>query len=446
MSEFLEMATRIAGWARDGEQVEAAVIRSRTTQIKAYEGEVESLSQADVEGVGIRVIRDRRQGFAYAGSLDPDVVDETLAEARDNLDFTTQDEFVGLAEPDGVEPADIDVWSTELSDLAVERKVELALEMEARARSIDPRVVAVPLASYSDSTSEFAIATSTGIAVYDRRAGGGISAFVIATDGTDRQTGNGFAVGRSLAELDVEAAARDAAERATRLLGATQPASRRLTVVLDPFVTAQILMVISPTLSGDAVLKGRSFFADRVGDEVASSIVTLVDDPTDPEAYMATKYDGEGLAARRLPFIENGVLRGFAHTAYTARRAGTRSTGSAVRGVKTLPAPGCTAMALTPGDLDQDAMLAMVGDGLLVQDVTGLHSGVDPVSGDVSVGATGLIIRDGKPAEPVREITIASTMQRMLQDVVAVGSDVTRLPMPATGVSVAIRDVTMSGA
>ena len=444
--EFLDIAKKVAGWAGDGEQVEACVMRSRSTQIRAYQGGVESLSQADTEGVGIRVVKGRREGFAYAGSLDPTVVEETLGEARDNAEFTTADEFVGLAEPDGVAPADLDLWSTELAELPVDRKVEMALELEARAKSIDPRIVAVPMASYSDGSVEAAIATSTGIAVSYRRAVGGVSVFVLASDGKDQQSGGGFSVGRLLADLDIDVAARDAGDRATRLLGATQPGSMRLTVVLDPMVTAQFLMVISPTLSGDAVLKGRSFFANRLGETVAAPSVTLVDDPTDPDAYGAAPFDGEGLATRRLPFIEGGVLQGFAHSSYSARRAGAKPTGSAVRGIKSLPMPGCTALALNPGTHDQAAIMREVGDGLLVQDVSGLHSGVDPVSGDFSVGATGVRFRNGEPAEPVREITIASTIQRMFQDIAFIGSDVTRLPMPATGLSLAIRDVSMSGA
>lgn len=445
MSEFLEIAQKVAGWARDGEQIEACVMRSRSTQIRAYQGDVESLSQADVEGVGIRVVKNQREGFAYSGSLDPEVIAETLTEARDNVEFTTADEFVGLAEPDGVAPADLDLWSTELAELPVDRKVEMALALEGRARAIDGRIIAVPMASYSDGSVEVAIATSTGIASSYRRANGGVSVYVLASDGKDTQSGGGFSVGRLLADLDIGEAANDAAQRATRLLGATQPASGRLTVVLDPMVTAQFLMVISPTLSADAVLKGRSFFANRVGETVAATSVTLVDDPTDPDAYTASRFDGEGLATRRLPFINGGVLQGFAHTAYTARRSGAKPTGSAVRGIKSLPMPGCSALALLPGELDQAGIMAAVGTGLLVQDVSGLHSGVDPVSGDFSVGATGVLFRDGQPAEPVREITIASTIQRMFQDVAFIGSDVTRLPLPATGITLAIDDVTMSG-
>jgi PmbA protein len=231
------------------------------------------------------------------------------------------------------------------------------------------------------------------------------------------------------------------------LLGATKPPSRRVTVVLDPFVTAQFLGVISSTVDGESVVKGRSLFRDRLGEQVAADIVTLVDDPTNPLAYTATELDGEGLAARRNVLIDGGTLRQFVHSSYSARRAGTTSTGNAIRGgYAGTPGVGCLALQLQPGTRPQAELIAGIDDGLLVQSVVGLHSGVNPVSGDFSTGASGMLITGGEVGAPVRELTIASTLQRMLLDVVEVGGDVDWLPMRAAGVSLVIRDVMMSGA
>ncbi len=123
------------------------------------------------------------------------------------------------------------------------------------------------------------------------------------------------------------------------------------------------------------------------------------------------------------------------------------STANAVRGgFKGTPGVGCLALQLQPGTRDQAALVADVDDGVLIQSVQGLHSGVNPISGDFSVGASGLLITNGTVGAPVREFTIASTLQRMLLDVVEIGGDVDWLPMRAAGVSLVIRDVTMSGA
>jgi PmbA protein len=444
--ELLEIGDRVVALARPGEQVEAVVARGRDTEIKAYGGEVESLSSAQSQGVGIRVVADGRQGFAYAATFDPEVLAETLAEARDNAAFATPDQYLGLADSDGVAVADLDLFDAALEAFPSDGKVDLAVELERAALAADPRIAGIESAEYVDAVAEGAIVTSTGIRTAGRETACYVMASVMATAGDETQTGFGFSVGRQPGELDVAKAAAEAAERATRMLGAVKPGSERLTVVLDPWVTAQFLGILAFTLNGESVLKGRSLFADRLGDEVASSVVTLVDDPTDPDAFTATETDGEGLATRRNSLIEAGVLRMFVHNAYTARRAGTTSTGSAVRsGFKSTPGVGCMATSLRPGSASQAELVAAVGDGLLIQDVSGLHSGVNPVSGDFSTGAEGLRIRGGELAEPVREFTIASTLQRMLAGVRAVGNDLQWLPMSASGVSLVIDEVTISG-
>jgi PmbA protein len=443
--DLVAIADRVIAEAKSGEQIEAYVSRGQETDIRIYEGEVEHFVSAQSEGIGIRVIRDGRTGFAYAGTLDPSAVGEVLAEARDNVEFGTRDEWAGLAEADGVAVIEQQLWNDALAAYPTESKIELAKELERLTLVQDPRV-RVDDSNYSDASAEAAVATSTGIRVSGRENGCYCSISTLADDGDETQTGFGFAVGRSPEEFDLDKAAREAADRATRLLGAVKPPSKRITVVFDPFVTAQFLGVLSSALNGENVAKGRSLFANRVGESVASPIFTLVDDPTNPMAYTATDIDGEGLAARRNALIEQGVLRGFVHSSYSARRAGTKSTGNAVRGgFKGTPGVGCLAMQLEPGTRSQAELVADVDDGVLIQSVQGLHSGVNAISGDFSTGASGLLISNGQLGGPVREFTIASTLQRMLQDIVEVGADVDWLPMRAAGVSLVIRDVMMSG-
>ncbi|HVA76177.1 MAG TPA: TldD/PmbA family protein [Acidimicrobiales bacterium] len=446
-TELLALATRVAGWAREGEQVEAFVARGRETEVQVFSGEVESLSSAESAGIGIRVVKGPRQGFAYAGSLDPAVVEETLEEARDNAGFATDDEFVGLAEPDGVAPAQLDLWRDDLASFPTDQKVSLAIELERAVRAGDSRIRQVQASEWGDAAVESAVATSTGIRASSRRTACYLSAYAVAGEGSDTQTGGGYSVGRSPADLDLGKAAADAVERATRLLGAVKPKSEHLTVVFEPRITATLLAILAGTLDGESVLKGRSLFANRLGESVSVPALTLVDDPTDADAYGATPYDAEGLATRRNVLIEDGMLRRFLYNTYSARRAGTSSTASAVRaGFKSAPGTGARALTLVPGTLSPEQVLAEVGDGLMVQSVSGVHSGVNPVSGDFSVGAEGVLIRGGALAGPVREITIASTLQRMLAGVVAIGNDLERLPSSASGVTLAVSDIAMSGA
>ena len=444
-NELLDLAVKIAGWAKDGEQVEAYVARSSSTNVRVYNADIESFSSSQEEGVGIRVIADGRQGFAYAGALDLDVLEETLAEARDNASFGEFDEFLGLAVPDGVEPPEISRWRDSVKDIPSDKKIELAFELEKKLLAADARITTVPAASYGDGWGEAALATSTGIARFERSTSVALSTYCLAVDGADTQTGFGVSVGRELTELDLDKAVADAARRATGLLGAKKPKSRRLPVILDPDVTHSFLGVMGFPLTGEAVLKGRSFFANRLGESVGSAAVTLVSDPTDTRSITASPIDAEGLASRRVPLIENGVLNGFVHNTYTARRAGTVSTASAVRSMKTTPSVGCRALALQEGTQSPEELMRQLGEGVIIQSVSGLHSGVNPVSGDFSTGAEGVMFRDGERAEPIREFTIASTLQRMLSDVIAVGNDVEQLPSGIAS-SVAIGDISVSGA
>lgn len=451
MSELLDLAASVVEAAGPGEGVEAYVARGHDTDVRAYDGEVESLSSASSAGVGIRVVLGggedgNRVGFAWAGSLDPAAVEATLKEARDNAAYSTPDPYVVLAEPDGVAPAELDLWHPGFAAATTDQKVDLALRLEHQVRQADPRIRQVDSADYGDGSVEVAIASTTGIRATTRRTSAYLSVSAIAGEGADSHTGSGFTVGRAFADLDPDRAAADAIERAVRMLGAGKARSGRCTVVFDPRVVSTVLSVVSAALSGEAVVKGRSFFADRVGEQVAVPVVTLVDDPTDGRAFGAAVYDAEGLATRRNVLIEDGVLRRFVFDTVAARRARTVSTGSAVRGgYAGTPGAGCRALELRPGELDQAAVLESVGEALFVQSITGVHSGVNPVSGDFSVGAEGLMVRNGGLAEPVREVTVASTLQRMLQSVLHVGGDVEWLPGVAAGLTLAVGDMQLSG-
>ncbi len=448
--DLLALARNVASSARPGEQVEAYVMRTRETDIDVFRGEIDSLSVAGVQGVGVRVITDHRQGFAWAGTFDSDVITETLAEARDNATFAEPDEWSGLASVDDARSAtvpDLDLWREDLLAVTTDEKIQYAIDLDARVAGFDPRIREVESTSYGDGLVEAAIVSSAGVEAAVRRTVCSAGCVALAEADGQTQTGYGFSVGRSFSELDTDRIVEMATQRALRLLGASQPRGRRLTVVLDPMVTAQFLGVLSAAFNGESMLKGRSLFLDRVGEAVAAPIVHLADDPTDPTMPGATTHDAEGVPVRRNPLISAGVLQGFLHNSATGRRAGTATTGSAVRaGYTSTPGVGVRAVRLEPGTRGPDEIVASLPDALYVQSVSGLHSGTNPISGDFSVGAEGLVVRDGALAEPVREVTIASTLPRMLLDITEIGSDVTMLGGSAAGVTLVVSEMTMSGA
>lgn len=444
-SELQALADRIVAFAQPGEEVEVYVARGVSMSVKAYQGEVEALTSAESTGVGIRVIRDHRQGFAHAGTLDPDVIREVLADARDNATFGEPDEFFTLASTDGVAPVPQDLWSEDLIAFPTDQKVDMALALERAVHGRDPRVTGVRTAIYGDSRGEAAIASTAGLSVAWRGTYCSISVAALAVEGDQTKIGGAADTGRRPDELDLEQTAADAVSRATRMFGAQPASSQRLPVVFEPRLAATIIGIVGGTLTGERALKGRSPFADRRGETIASPHLVLVDDPTDSRSMAADLYDGEGLACRRNVLIDGGVLNEFLQNSYTGRRSGLASTGSAVRGYRSTPGVGCQALSMAPGDRGFDEIVASIEHGFLIQSMTGLHSGVNSISGDFSVGAEGLMIRHGEICEPVREVTIASTLQRLLLDIREVGADLEWLPGGTGSATIVIDDVSLSG-
>jgi PmbA protein len=383
-----EVARRAVDAAGDAgaTDAEAWVEESTGRQIRVYDGEVESLSDAGGRGVGVRAFVDGRSGYAYGTDLSESGIAEVAGAARAAAEAADPDEDGGLPDEFGSTPVD-GLAAPGLRDWSTERKVELALAIERAARA-RPGVTQVENAVYSDADGTVALANSRGfMAGYDAsQAWAYASAF--AGEGADLMTGMGVALAREPAGLDAEAIGTEAADRALALVGARQPESRRCPVVLDAFVAASFIGFIGSMLSAEAVQRGRSLFADREGDEIADAAVVLTDDATDAGGPASAPFDGEGSPTRRTPLIADGRLLTFLFDARTARRAGRSTTANATRGsYRSPPSVGTTNLVLEPGSRDLEGLFRAAGDGLFVTDVAGLHSGVNPVSGTFSVVA-----------------------------------------------------------
>lgn len=447
VEQLAATADDVVGLAQPGEQVEVVCSQGTSTAVRVFEGEVESFTSAQSQGIGVRVIVEGREGFASAGSLDRGIVADALAEARDNARFSEPDELAGIADPDGVEAVDIELWNDAVLETTTEAKIAMAVDLERAVRQADSRISGIRTATYSDSAAAFALASTSGIRAASRATSASVGVQALADDTDGRtQTGSASDAARSPAALDVADVAERAVRQAVDLLGATKPASGAVDLVLDPRLAATVFGLISGTLTGDRVLKKRSPFVGRIGESIGSDLVTIFDDPTDASSLGADSHDGEGLACRNNALITNGELEAFLYDAYNGRKAGVGSTGSAVRGTRGLPAPGVQALHVAPGSAGSvDDLIASVQHGVLVFSLAGLHSGVNPVSGDFSVGVEGRMIRNGTLAEPISECTLGSTLQRLLLGVTAVGSEVDHLPSGVSTPGVVISDVMLSG-
>jgi PmbA protein len=415
------------------EAAEAFAEDSTSREVRVFAGEVESLTDAGQRGVGIRSWIDGRVGYAYGTDLSADGLRALGADAVEAARVADADRFAAPARPvgDGPAPAIPGLADPELGAWTTDRKVELAKAIELAARAADERIEAVETTVYADEAGRIALASSTGLAgAFEATSCYAYLQAIAAADG-DRQTGLGFGMGRSPAALDPDEIGREGADRAVALLGATKPASRSCPVVLDPTVAASFFGFIGGVLCADAVQRGRSPFAGQLGTRVASAALTLADDGTDPAGLASAPIDGEGTPRRRTALIEAGTLAAYLHDSYTARRegAGAVSTASAARaGYRSPPSVSTSNLVVEPGTASFAELLRDADGGVYVTDVAGLHSGVNPVSGTFSVGATGRLVAGGELADAADEFTIASDLRAMLGAVRTTAADARWVP------------------
>jgi PmbA protein len=447
--DLLDLATGIVERA-GGDEVEAFLTHEREFQVKAFEGEVESLSSAEPRGAGIRAFKGGRVGFAYTTDLSERGLDAILELARANANHATEDGALGVAEGwGGSAPEDVPGLVDDAQpSVRPDDKTAFAVELDRLTRAFDPRIRTVEEAVYADSDTEIAIATSTGIAGSYRRTDAWCYVFAIATEGDDTQVGFDFDLGRGLADLDAEALAESAARRALSVLGASKIPSARMPVILDPYTAGQFLGVIGGALTGEAVQKGKSLFAGREGEKVAAGNVTLVDDGRAVGAPGSAPWDAEGVATGRTEVIREGTLTGFLYDLTSARRDNKSSTGNAARaGFKSAPYVAPSNLALDPTGETAASIHGRPDRVLLVHDLHGVHSGANPISGDFSVGATGILLEKGDEIQPVKEITIAAPMLEILARIEAVGDDRRWLPFGGSlgGATTLVSEMTVGG-
>ncbi|HYI35730.1 MAG TPA: TldD/PmbA family protein [Thermoleophilaceae bacterium] len=435
-----------AALAAGAGDAEAWVESSTSRQIRVYDGEVESLSDSGGRGIGIRAFIDGRTGYAYGTDLEPGGLRAVAERAHALAAIADPDEYAGL--PDETGTTDVPgLESAAMGEWDTERKVELALAVDRAARS-RAGVSQVENTVYSDGEGTVAIANSRGFAASATSTQAWAYSSAFAGQGEDLMTGMGIGLGRDPGELDPEAIGLEAADRALALVGARQPSSRRCPVVLDAFVAASFAGFIGAMLSADSVQRGRSLFAGKQGEEVAEAAFVLTDDGRHPDGPASSPFDGEGAATRRTPLIAAGKLDGYLYDSRTARKDGRATTGNAGRGsYRSQPSVGTNNLIVEPGSGSLEDLVAQAGEGLYVTEVSGLHSGVNPVSGTFSVGASGRLIEGGELGTPVREITIASDLVGMLKAVRAVGGEPRWIPLGGSvqAVPLLIGEMSVSG-
>ncbi len=417
-----------AALAAGAGEAEAYVSRDRGREVRVHGGEVESLTAATQGGVGVRAWVGGRVGYVYGTDLSKAGVVAIAARAAEAAAVADEDEFAAPPEPapfeaiPGLSDPSVASWTTA-------QAAELALGVERAALAADPRVAAVEQVVYADSAEQVAIASSTGVAGEYEASSCFAYLQALAEGEGGRETGLGFGLARGPVGLDPEAIGVEGAGRAVSMIGAAKPTSRSCPVVLDPTVAASFAGLIAGALSAQAIQRGRSPFAGRLGEELAGEALVLHDDGRDPGGSAAAPFDAEGVPRRRTALIEDRRLQAFLFDTYTSNREGCASTGNAARsGYRSQPSVSASNLVVAPGSLSFAELLGEAAAGVFVTDVAGLHSGVNPVTGVFSVGASGRAIEGGELAGPLREFTIAGDLVSMLGSVRAAGVEARWVP------------------
>lgn len=401
------------------EQSEAYIMRADGLDIEVRDGEVENLDLTETLGLGLKTIKNGHLGFAYTSLLEDGSLRSLAASALANGELTSPDECYALPEKqeaaDGLELAD-----PEIINLPVEEKIALACQAEKAAKDFDKRITNVRAASYGDADCTVGIVNSRGFSAEYRSVYCGASISLIAED-NEVQTGSSYQLTRKYHDLEAARIGREAAGRAVEKLGAGRMDSCEAPVILDPRVGVSFLRLILPSLTGEAVQKGKSLFQNK--DKAASELVTLVDDGLLAGGLGTAPFDDEGVRQSRKVLVNCGSLEQLLHNTYSAKKAGTVSTGNASRGsYKGLPGISAANFFLNPGKISAEEIMGSVKRGFYVTEVMGLHT-ANPISGEFSLGACGFLIENGKKARPVKGVAIAGNLQDLLNNIDLVGSD-----------------------
>jgi len=388
-------------------------------------GQVETLKEAGSRSIGVRVFFGQRAASTYSSDFSSAGLDRMLKSALELARITSEDPYAGIPDAGklGALSGNLDLYHEDVYSLAGAERIDYARRAEKAALDADPRIKNSEGGSFDAATGRKVLANSHGFVGEYRRSYCSVAAVPIAQDDAgNMQRDYWYSVARSLARLDpAEQVGREAARRTLRRLGARKAKTAHVPVVLDPMVANSMLEHIFEGVNGDSVYRGASFLAGKLGQRIAGSNITVIDDGTMIGGFGTSPFDGEGIPTRRTIVIENGVLKSYLLNTYTAKKLGLETTANASRGLAGTPGIGPGNYFLQAGAKSPQQIIGDIKDGLYVTEFLGM--GVNLVTGDYSRGASGLWIVNGELAYPVEEITVAGNLKDIFNNISEIGSD-----------------------
>jgi PmbA protein len=389
-----------------------------STEVQVRLGALEDVARSEGEEIGLRFFVGTRSASVSSSDLSESALAALVERAAAMAREAPEDPDAGLAPQDRLlrgETPDMD--ADDGADPSPVELKERALEMEEAARSV-PGITNSEGAGVSAGRSVVALATSHGFCRGYTTSGYGAAASVIGGEGAGMERDSASHSVRHYADLDApETIGLLAAERTMKRLNPVQLASGKMPILFDPRVGGSLIGALLGAISGPAIARRTSFLLGREDELLFDSSIIIVDDPHRPRGLKSKPFDGEGVAAKASRLIDGGRLTGWLLNSAAARQLGLETNGHANRGIGGAPGVGATNVHLEPGNVDPAGLMADIKQGLYVTEMIG--SGVNPITGDYSRGASGFIIRDGQLAEPVAEITIAGNLIDMFRALVA---------------------------
>jgi PmbA protein len=408
--------------AKGADVAEVYIESSRDLSIAVRNGEIETVEEAATAGVGFRVFLGGRMAFSHSNNIAEAALDDAIGRAIAFARTTTGDPNNILPNDKGATAIE-GLYDPSIAKVPIDRKVDLAKEVEKLAMK-DSRITKSAGSRYDESEGEVTLANSNGLSKNYRATGCGFGVTVVAVKGDVQSPGGESCSRRFFADLlpAAEVAAR-AEQNALELLNPKPVKTQRASVLVDPDVARAILGGVLSAINGESVLQGASFLGAMLDKPIASNLVTLIDDGTQPKGLASRPFDGEGVPTQKRIIVDRGVLKGFLYNTVAAKRAGTKSTGNASRsGFDSLPGIGPHNFSMAAGTTPAADIVKATKAGLWLKDVTGY--GINAVNGNFSGGASGLWIENGQVVFAVRGLTIAGTAQEMLNGIDLVGRDV----------------------
>ena len=425
--------------AKGASQGDVVMAESESFFVTVRMGEVEKISQAGEKRLGLRLFFGNSSGTASTSDISKKSIEKLVDDTARMAKVTAQDPHSGL--PDAVELArevpELDLIDRSARGVSVDEKIDIALQAEKTALAYDARITNSEGAEFSNQFGRVLYASSHGFTGEYSGSTFGHSVAPVASHNGAMQRDYWYSSNRRFAKLESPASVGEkAAQRVLRRLGGRKIKTCEAPIVFDPEMAASLLRNLASALSGYSLYKGASFLAGKLGTQIGSDLLTVIDDGTIPGALGSRPFDGEGLPVRKKTVVEKGRLQSYLLDTYSGKKLGMASTGNASRSVGEAPGVSPANFYLVPGKDAPEQIISTVKSGLYVTETIGF--GVNMVTGDYSRGASGLWIENGELAYPVEEITIAGNLKEMLQNVEMVGSDLemrSRIASPTIKIS-----------